>query len=98
MISLCFTNFPIVGLDKIFFYLAVFNLTVAQCIVTVRMIYLLALLHSHVHIHYTLTLSDKVALGKEAEMTVVFKNPLPVKMSDITLNIESDELLNGKTN
>ena len=28
-------------------------------------------------------------------MTAVFKNPLPVKMSDITLNIESDELLNG---
>ena len=38
---------------------------------------------------------DKIALGKEATMTVVFKNPLPVKMSDITLNIESDELLQG---
>ena len=38
---------------------------------------------------------DKIALGKEATMTAIFKNPLPVKMSNITLNIESDELLHG---
>lgn len=36
-----------------------------------------------------------IAIGQEATMTAVFKNPLPVKMSDITLNIESDELLSG---
>lgn len=46
------------------------------------------------HTH-TLTLTDKIAIGQEAIMTAVFKNPLPVKMSDITLNIESDELLGG---
>ena len=54
---------------------------------------------SHVSImFYSVTATDKLALGQEARMTAVFRNPLPVKMSDVTLNIESDELLNGTGN
>ena len=39
---------------------------------------------------------DKIGLGDEAKMGVTFVNPLPVKMENITLNVESDELLNGE--
>ena len=46
------------------------------------------------HVIHT-ALPDKVALGQEATMTAVFKNTLPVKMSDVTLTIECDELLSG---
>ena len=39
---------------------------------------------------------DKIGLGDEAKVRVTFVNPLPVKMENITLNVESDELLNGE--
>ena len=39
---------------------------------------------------------DKIGLGDEAKVGVTFVNPLPVKMENITLNLESDELLNGE--
>ena len=39
---------------------------------------------------------DKIGLGDEAKVGVTFVNPLPVKMENITLNVESDELLNGE--
>ena len=38
----------------------------------------------------------QVGLGDEVLATVKFTNPLPVKMEDVTLNIESDELLHGE--
>ena len=38
----------------------------------------------------------KIALGAIAKATIQFKNPLPVKMENIVLTIESDGLLNGE--
>ena len=39
---------------------------------------------------------DKIGLGDEAKVGVAFTNPLPVKMENVTLNVESDELLDGE--
>ena len=39
---------------------------------------------------------DKIGLGDEAKVGVTFVNPLPIKMENVTLNVESDELLNGE--
>jgi len=39
----------------------------------------------------------QVGPGDEVLATVKFTNPLPVKMEDVTLNIESDELLHGNS-
>ena len=38
----------------------------------------------------------KLGLGSLAKALITFKNPLPVKMENITLNIESDDVLDGK--
>ena len=38
----------------------------------------------------------RIVIGTEATVTVKFKNPLPVKMDDVTINVESDELLHGR--
>ena len=36
--------------------------------------------------------TDKLTLGKMAKLLISFKNPLPVEMKDIILNIDVDNL------
>ena len=43
-----------------------------------------------------ITAPGKIGIGDEAKVGVIFQNPLPVKMENVTLNVESDELLNGE--
>ena len=43
-----------------------------------------------------ITAPGKIGIGDEAKVGVIFKNPLPVKMENVTLNVESVELLNGE--
>ncbi len=37
----------------------------------------------------------QLAIGHEASVMVRFKNPLPVDMKDVSITVESDELLHG---
>ena len=45
----------------------------------------------------TSTCADKLTLGTAAKLLFTFKNPLPVKMEDVTLSIDVDEVADGKT-
>ena len=38
---------------------------------------------------------QQLQIGHEENVLVRFKNPLPVKMEGVTINVESDELLHG---
>ena len=40
---------------------------------------------------------EQVTLGGEATAIVKFLNPLPVRMNGLTLNIQSDQLLQGES-
>ena len=42
-----------------------------------------------------LSAPPRLSLGAEAKATVTFTNPLPVKMENVSLTIESDQLLHG---
>ncbi len=39
---------------------------------------------------------QQLAVGHEATVLVKFKNPLPVEMKEVTITVESDELLHGR--
>lgn len=40
--------------------------------------------------------SDKIGVGEVAKLLITFKSPLSVEMTDVTLNMDVEELSGGK--
>ena len=55
-------------------------------------------LHTYNSIPYNLipyTSIDMLVIGESAKLVATFKNPLPVEMKDVTLNVDVDDLYDG---